>query len=131
MQTSTKEDPRFLGDEIWNDYTLDYCWQHDVITVTAAGNAGLLGQTLDQTTPQKHGTPSNGLITVGGVEVNGVLYPETNRDRGQGGSLTLYAIARDVAGASFQDDSGSRTETGTSMAARAVAGLAAYFASLE
>ncbi|KAK4543623.1 hypothetical protein LTR36_005268 [Oleoguttula mirabilis] len=100
------------------------------ITVVAAGNDGSIGHSLDENTPQSLGTPSNGLITVGGVDRNGVLSPMTTLDAGKGGSITTYALSEAVFIADFKSNTGGKFEPGTSFAAPAVAGLAAYFASL-
>jgi hypothetical protein len=109
---------------------LDYCWAHDIITVVAAGNSGARGESLDRASPQKLGTVNNGLITVGGVDKNGVFATTTSFNAGKGGSLTVYAVSEDVVGADWESNAGSMTDSGTSFAAPAVAGLAAYFASL-
>ena len=103
----------------------------DVIFVIAAGNDGVTGHSLDEWLPQRLGTATNGLITVGGVHSNGVLDDITTFDNNNGGSLTVYALSRGVTVANYQVDSGSMIgPPGTSLAAPAVAGLAAYFASL-
>jgi hypothetical protein len=67
---------------------------------------------------------------VGGVESNGMLYDITTFDRGIGGSISVYAVSKDVSAAKFDTITGVVTYPGTSFAAPAVAGLAAYFASL-
>ena len=109
---------------------LQECWDQDIITVVPTGNSGLHGGSLDESTPQKLGTASNGLITVGGVDKDGVLHDITTLDAHSGGSISVYAMSKDVVGADYKTNSGSITEDGTSFAAPAVAGLAAYFASL-
>ena len=110
------------------DQILTSCWNNDIITVVAAGNDGLLGRSLDESTPQKVGTANNGLITVGGVKNNGVLDLQTTYRAGLLGSMTVYAVSKNVVTADFNNNAGSLTAQGTSFAAPAVAGLAAYFA---
>jgi hypothetical protein len=106
------------------------CWANDIITVVPTGNGGADGESLDEHTPQNLGTAQNGLITVGGVENHGVLAPRTTFNGGRGGSITVYAVSENVVGASRTGKSGTAVDSGTSLAAPAVAGLAAYFASL-
>jgi hypothetical protein len=110
--------------------SLEACWFHDIITVVPARNTGKHGGSLDKLTPQKHGSPFNALITVGGVNNSGVLWTGTSFDGGEGGSINVYVVSKDVYGASFTSNNKVRVTTGTSMASPAVAGLAAYFASL-
>ena len=109
---------------------LQSCWANDIITVVAAGNGGADGDKLHEATPQNFGTTGNGLITVGSVHVDGVLDTQTTLDANQGGSITVYAVSQPVVVASKDDNRATLTESGTSLAAPAVAGLAAYFASL-
>ncbi|KAF2721518.1 hypothetical protein K431DRAFT_346376 [Polychaeton citri CBS 116435] len=109
---------------------LEECWANDIITVVAAGNEGENGRSLDEASPQFYGTRDNGLITVGGVNAKGALSIQTTFDAGKGGSITVYALAESVDVATHTDNSGSLQRGGTSFAAPAVAGLAAYFASL-
>ncbi len=106
---------------------LESSWQNDIITVVAAGNEG---RPLDRVTPQKLGTAENALITVGGVNNKGVLDSITNFNAGRGGSLTVYALSDGVRGAKWDSTTELRIDGGTSLACPAVAGLAAYFASL-
>lgn len=110
---------------------LQECWNNDIITVVAAGNWGeTLGASVEKLTPQNWGHPNNPLITVGGVKRDGALWPESSFDVGKGGSITVYAVAENVHGANAYRDGIPRVDSGTSFAAPAVAGLAAYFASL-
>ena len=103
----------------------------DVIFVVAAGNDGENGHSLDEFVPQQLGTQQNSLITVGGVYSNGVLDTITTFDKGEGGSISVYALSRNVMVADFRNNAGSIIgNPGTSLAAPAVAGLAAYYASL-
>ena len=107
-------------------------WDLDVVTVVAAGHSGNIGGSLDLTLPQKLGTAANGLITVGGVFRDGVLDDLSTFDRGRGGSITVYAVSQAVRVADYSVNVRSRMSApGTSVAAPAVAGLAAYFASLD
>jgi hypothetical protein len=129
---------------------LQGCWAQDIVTVVPAGNIGDdnngVVNFLDERTPQSLGTPGNGVITVGGVTYDGVLWPQTRPDRGQGGSITVYAQAADVVFALAFSDTAPNTGDGTSLAALAVvsgpytrlsfannikAGLAAYFFGLS
>lgn len=100
------------------------CWRHDIITVVSAGNAGDRGSSLELATPSNLGKEDNPLITVGGVDECGVLWPRTTFDRGSGGSMTVYAVAKNVRVADYLDDNGFTLLNGTSLAAPAVAGLA-------
>lgn len=109
---------------------LESCWIHDIITVIAAGNGANRDDSLDEATPQNHGTTNNGLITVGAVTKEGVLMPITTFDKGEGGSMTVYAVGEEVVAATHQNNDDTQSGTGTSFAAPAIAGLAAYFASL-
>lgn len=112
------------------DRNIPFAQQNDITVVVAAGNDGQSPSFLDQTSPQNLGTTENALITVGGLEKDGSLYPDTTSDRGNGGALTVYAAARDVLTASPEGDSATILSTGTSVAAPAVAGMAAYFFSI-
>ena len=75
---------------------------------------------MDRNTPQAIGTANNGLITVGGVSYSGVFWDQTTRDRGQGGSISVYAASEDVVMASITSNTGTVTDSGTSFAAPAV-----------
>ena len=108
---------------------IPFAQQQDITVVIPAGNEAPTG--LHQISPQNLGTTDNGLITVGGVEKNGALFTDTNPDLGSGGSISIYAAARDVLCASTDSDSATKLVTGTSVAAPAVAGMAAYFFSLQ
>jgi subtilisin family serine protease len=102
--------------------------EKDITVIVAAGNDA---RDLNEITPQNLGTADNGLLTIGGVEKNGALFADTNPDIGNGGSISIYAAARDVLCAGFDSDSATRSVVGTSVAAPAVAGMAAYFFSLQ
>ena len=108
---------------------IPFAQEQDITVVIPTGNDAPTG--LDRITPQNLGTTDNGLITVGGVEKNGALFPDTNPDLGSGGSISIYAAARDVLVAGIDSDSATTEVTGTSLAAPAVAGMAAYFFSLQ
>lgn len=110
-----------LGDskDIIMNQRLQQCWGQDIVTIVAAGNSGP-SEFLDENTPQRLGTPNNALITVGGVSNDGVFWPQTTIDRGQGGSITVYAGSVNVVMASYTSDDGTDTDTGTSFAAPAV-----------
>jgi hypothetical protein len=83
--------------------------------VIAAGNSA--EKRLHQTIPQKLGTASNAVITVGGVEKDGTLFKLTTPAQpGQAGSMSVYAPARDIVVPAPGDDQHS----GTSQAAAIV-----------
>lgn len=111
------------------DRNIPFAQQNDITVVIAAGNDGV-SSFLDQTTPQNLGTSDNALITVGALEKDGSLYTDTTPDRGNGGSISIYAPGRDVTAASKDSDDGTTPTTGTSVAAPAIAGMAAYFFSI-
>lgn len=113
--------------EIIMDRAIPFAAANDITVVIATGNNA--PDPLDTFTPQNLGTPDNALVTVGGVDVHGVLYTYTTPDLGNGGSITIYAAAVDVKVATTNNDFGR--ETGTSLAAPAVAGMAAYFFSIS
>jgi hypothetical protein len=102
-----------------------------IVTVIAAGNDGKLLRNLGQTVPQSLGKANNPLITVGGINYDGSLWPETTPEGigSNSGSITV-SLAADVQCASNTDPNGSQQAIGTSFAAPQVAGLAAYFMSL-
>jgi hypothetical protein len=103
---NTPRDKRFME-------MLKLAWDNDIVIVCAAGNSGVgsSATTLDLTTPQRLGTDTNPLITVGGAISNGSLWynttpfdpppnfvPETLPGFGTltGGSMTVYAQALNV-----------------------------------
>jgi subtilisin family serine protease len=106
---------------------IPFAQEQDVTVIVAAGNDG---RALNEVSPQNLGTTENGLMTVGGVEKDGTLFTDTNHDLGLGGSISIYAAAREVLCAAIDSDSATTTLPGTSLAAPAVAGMAAYFFSL-
>ncbi|KAI9693382.1 MAG: hypothetical protein M1820_009311 [Bogoriella megaspora] len=139
---------------------LEDCSKEGIIFVTMAGNDGngyrernpgldnntvvWLGAkqptantevaSLDFVLPQRLGTDTNNLITVGGCLDTGYLwYPSTPRIRSHGnaGSVTVYAQAHDVLTASNMDNKKVWSDDGTSFAAPAVAGLIAYLFSVD
>jgi hypothetical protein len=96
----------------------------DVVVVMSAGNEGLDGDTLGMIVPQNQGTPTNGIITVGGVYNDGSLWPptvpetradQTTQENPLTGSMTCYAQADAVS--SFDGSLKSTTSDGTSYAA--------------
>ncbi|KAF2789529.1 subtilisin-like protein, partial [Melanomma pulvis-pyrius CBS 109.77] len=98
--------------------------ENKITVVLAAGNTA--SEQLHTKVPQKFGTPTNGIITVGGVKQDGTLYTPTSPEvPGQSGSMTVYAPAVDVV-----VPGPGNLDTGTSQAAAIVGGLAAYFYSL-
>ena len=108
---------------------LTSAWQNDVVFVVCATNSPDVLY-IDNRTPQVLGTPDNPLITVGGVLDTGIFDPGTALDRGQGGSITVYALSVDVNAADYRTNAGSILVPGTSVATPVVAGLAAYFFAL-
>lgn len=126
---------------------LELCWEHDIITIVAAGNEGEdFAGTLDRFAPTNNGKDDNPLITVGGVHADGKVWTKTTWKKTGGvdseGSISVYALAHQVLGAgSIRGEDGqwlyneatdaTEKRDGTSQAAPAVAGLAAYFASLD
>lgn len=113
-------------------------WIADAVVVVPTGNDGDDDQPrgLQHETPARMGTTANALITVGGVDASGFLWAKTTPDlgQGQGGSISLYAQAYQLTLASGDPNAGAdgtvSNQEGTSFAAPAVAGLAAYFFSL-
>lgn len=95
------------------------CEAHDIIVTIPTDNDGEIGVSLDQRIPQHLGTATNGLITVGGVHINGLLAQKTTFDRGSGGSRTVYGLSGNVEGASYNSDTGVMINSKTSFAAPA------------
>jgi hypothetical protein len=106
---------------------IPFAQEQDIAVIVAAGNDD---RALNEVSPQKLGTTDNGLMAVGGVEKDGTLFTDTNHDLGLGGSISVYAAAREVLCAAIDSDSATTTLPGTSLAAPAVAVMAAYFFSL-
>ena len=94
----------------------------DVAIVICAGNNEGQGLALDQLAPQRFGgDATNELITVGGVNREGVYYTETINTRNRGGEVNLYAGAIDVTTARHdQADDSTTIGQGTSLATPAV-----------
>jgi hypothetical protein len=89
-----------------------------VPVVLAAGNH--INQPLDKGTPQKFGTATNNIITVGGVMEDGSLYENTAPDHpDRDGSMSVFAPAENVVapgnGGDLHED--AESNTGTSQAA--------------
>ncbi|CAH0053615.1 unnamed protein product [Clonostachys solani] len=113
-------DQEVLDNAVKNIYNLG------ILPVCAAGN-----ENVDVSTRSPGRTPE--CLTVGNVEsslrrnnVEGV--PSGSN---YGAAVDIFAPGTDVVAASSQDDTASKANTGTSMAAPAVAGLALYFQRLE
>jgi hypothetical protein len=70
---------------------IPFAQEQDITVIIPAGNDAPTG--LHENTPQILGTADNGLITVGGVEMDGSLFTLTNPDLGMGGSISIYAPA--------------------------------------
>jgi len=111
------------------DRVTPFATENDILVIIPTGNDA--PTSLAMITPQNQGTTDNGLITVAGVERDGSLFTDSNPDLGTGGSITIYAAARSVLVASTDSDTSTTTLDGTSLAAPAVAGMAAYFFSLS
>jgi len=91
---------------------LEWCEARKVTVVTAAGNYP--EKRLHQTLPQSLGTPDNGLITVGGVEMDGSLFLSTTpAEPGHAGSLSVYAPAKNI---KVDNDPVEEVHSGTSQA---------------
>ncbi|KAK3049051.1 hypothetical protein LTR09_009705 [Extremus antarcticus] len=105
---------------------LQDAWDAGIVTIVAAGNDG---GTTAKATPQRLGTTDNGLITVGGIQNDGSIWPQSVR-QGTRGSLTISAVSAALTCASNQDVSGTQQRDGTTFAAPQVAGLVAYFMSI-
>lgn len=86
---------------------------------------------LHQDIPACLGTIDNALITVGACNADGDRLPLTTNDLGKGGQILTSAQADGVVECASADGSGTRDGRGTSFAAPQVAGIAAYFLSLE
>ncbi|GAB7326239.1 hypothetical protein MBLNU13_g10227t1 [Cladosporium sp. NU13] len=114
--------------ELIMDRVIPFAAENDIVVTIPTGNDA--PTSLAMVTPQNLGTTDNALITVAGVEHNGSLFTNSNPDLGTGGSITVYAAARLVLVASTDSDTSTTMLNGTSLAAPAVAGMAAYFFSL-
>lgn len=101
-------------------------WNQGIVSVTSAGNSdqpagGFAPARIDET------------ITVG---MTGPTRRRTQLIEGVFGSnygpeLDVFAPGQDIVSASWQSDTGSRSTTGTSMAAPLVSGLICYLRQLE
>ena len=117
----------------WTDL-FEEIWSGGNPIIIAAGNAGLgdiskLNEptSLSEYWPQNAGAEHEELIIVGGVYNDGSLWANTNFDDGTGSSITVYAQS---VGVTCRGLRGREEAEGTSLAAPAVAGLAAYLRSL-
>ncbi|CAJ2511418.1 Uu.00g070430.m01.CDS01 [Anthostomella pinea] len=133
------------GHDMFDEYLTEFD-KRGVTFVMAADNEGrdqglqVPKAYLGDLAPQSHGTSSNSLITVGGVNPRGSLYVGTTPEGESAsnkapshpkkgpGSITVYAMAQLVY--SCQVSGGKGTVNGTSFAASAIAGLAAYVLAL-
>jgi hypothetical protein len=115
--------------ELVLNQVIPFAEENDILVTIPTGNNA--PDSLATITPQLLGTTDNGLITVAGVEKDGSLYTDSNPDLGTGGSISIYAPARDVLAASIESDTATTMITGTSLAAPAVAGASAYFSLSE
>jgi hypothetical protein len=115
--------------ELIMNQVIPFAAENDIVVTIPTGNQA--PTSLAMVTPQNLGTTDNALITVGGVEKDGSLFTDSNPDLGTGGSITIYAAARQVLVASIDSDTATTMADGTSVAAPAIAGLSAYFFSLS
>ncbi|KAF1995006.1 subtilisin-like protein [Amniculicola lignicola CBS 123094] len=116
-------------EEMGPTYEEFFAWtEQSKVTVTmAAGNE--LSHYLHECVPQRFGTTSNQLVTVGAVDKRGILYQSnTPHQSGQEGSMTVFAPGVDIEVPALNGQ--LETSSGTSQASAIVAGLAAYFYSL-
>ncbi|KAF1963807.1 subtilisin-like protein [Byssothecium circinans] len=100
----------------------EWCQRNKIPVVMGAGNAP--EENLDEKVPHKFGTPTNTIITVGGVNKDGTLHESTSpARRGRAGSMTVFAPAIDI----IVPGGPAGPHSGTSQAAAIVSGLVAYF----
>ena len=115
--------------ELIMDRVIPFAAENDIIVTIPTGNDA--PTSLAMVTPQNLGTPDNALITVAGVERDGSLFTDSNPSLGNGGHITVYGAARLVLVATPDSDTSTDRLNDTSLAAPAVAGMAAYFFSLS
>ncbi|KAF2878051.1 peptidase S8/S53 domain-containing protein [Massariosphaeria phaeospora] len=106
-----------------------FCDTNGIPVVLAAGNLPSAAP-LHENTPQRFGTATNSIITVGAVRKDGTLWPDTAQDvPGTAGSLTVFAPGEDIevptVGGRIPDNVNGRS--GTSQAAAMVSGLVAFY----
>lgn len=102
-----------------NNANIQNLLANNIVVILASGNDGQAKVSLDQITPQNLGSTMD-VITVGGVDSSGILYPQTTPNIGNGGSITIYGGAVDVPTADANSDTGTSVVTGTSFAAPAI-----------
>ncbi|KAF2667321.1 hypothetical protein BT63DRAFT_414909 [Microthyrium microscopicum] len=114
----------------WND-ALNTLWGLDVVTVISGGSSS--NSKLSQRVPQALGHANNPLITVGAVnDIGAYAYTQSLDDGSGSGEISIYAQGDGVTmGDNKAADSIATNKKGTSYSAPAVAGLAAYFLSLD
>lgn len=121
MQYNPTNDPARRGEllQLALDEFFQWCAQSKVTVVLAAGNDRTVN--LHNTVPQKLGSATNKIITVGGVEKDGTFWqPQTTQALGQAGHVTVYAPCVDIRVPS----PGVDFHTGTSQAAAIVVSIA-------
>lgn len=95
----------------------------DIVFVTSAGNTG---QPISNDPLKRFGGPDTSMIVVGGVEANTLaIWPMS----GTGAALTVRAQSTMTNTAGNAGNAAVAVSDGTSQAAAAVSGLAAYFLS--
>ncbi|KAF1918124.1 peptidase S8/S53 domain-containing protein [Ampelomyces quisqualis] len=94
---------------------ITWCENIKLPIVVAAGNDPALR--LHQQLPHRLGTPSNTILTVGGVNEDGTLWSSTSMaEAGKPGSMSVYAPAKNI----VVPATGESIDTGTSQAAAIV-----------
>lgn len=145
-QDPNRGDPRYQRwnlplptyDDVWLPLLAE-AWDHDIPTITAAGNQKSIRQ--GQRTPPRHSNARNPLIVAGALQWDGLIWDRPGHDDGTSpigpgpqdpflvGALDIMSIAQNVL---TLGPGGSRfaPASGTSLAAADMAGLLAYFISL-
>lgn len=133
--------PRPAGSDPWVDLLAE-AWKSGIVTVLAAGNKDADDFQIGIMTPQRFATSNNALIMAGSIDSRGrksgfnseAAAPREvfgySIDAGLVGEYTIYAHAEDVLTADYLTNTDQLVQSGTSLAAPQIAGLAAYFLGL-
>ncbi|KAI4269556.1 MAG: hypothetical protein L6R38_007426 [Xanthoria sp. 2 TBL-2021] len=133
--------PRPAGSDPWVDLLAE-AWKSGIVTVFAAGNKDVGDFQIGIMTPQRFATSNNALIMAGSIDSHGrkssfnseVAAPREvfgySIDAGLVGEYTIYAHAEDILTADYLTNTDQLVQSGTSLAAPQIAGLAAYFLGL-